>query len=51
VAAHALAAGAAQYLTTDTPALTLIDVILAARSAATVTPIRRPQNTESRAGL
>jgi DNA-binding NarL/FixJ family response regulator len=51
VATYALAAGAAQYLTKDTPALKLIDVILAARSAATVTPIRRPQNTESRAGL
>jgi DNA-binding NarL/FixJ family response regulator len=51
VAAHALAAGAAQYLTKDTPALKLIDVILGARSAATVTPIRKPQHSEARAGL
>jgi DNA-binding NarL/FixJ family response regulator len=51
VATYALAAGAAQYLTKDTPALKLIDVILATQSAATVTPIRMPQHNESRAGL
>jgi DNA-binding NarL/FixJ family response regulator len=51
VAAHALAAGAVQCLTKDTSALKLIDVILAERSAATVTPIGKPQHTELRAGL
>jgi DNA-binding NarL/FixJ family response regulator len=51
VAAHALAAGAVQCLTKDTSALKLIDVILTAPTAATVTPIRQPQPSELRAGL
>jgi CheY-like chemotaxis protein len=40
VAAHALAAGATRYLTKDTPALLLIDAILAAgtRPALTLSP-------------
>ena len=51
LAAHALAAGALRYLTKDTPALKLIDVILAARPAATVTPIGEPRRAEVRASL
>lgn len=51
LAAHALAAGALRYLTKDTPALKLIDVILAARPTATVTPIAEPRRTEVRAHL
>jgi len=49
LAAHALAAGAVRYLTKDTPALKLIDVILSARTGATVTPIDERCRTEIRA--
>jgi two-component system, NarL family, response regulator DesR len=51
LAAHALAAGAVRYLTKDTPALKLMDVILAARPEATVTPIGEPRRNEARAAL
>ena len=49
VAAHALAAGASRYLTKDTPALKLIDAILEARPAATVTRIGVRRESEVRA--
>jgi DNA-binding NarL/FixJ family response regulator len=49
VASHALAAGASRYLTKDTPALKLIDAILEARPAATVTHIRARRESEARA--
>jgi DNA-binding NarL/FixJ family response regulator len=39
VASHALAAGAARCLTKDTPALKLIDTILAGRPVPNVTPL------------
>ncbi len=39
IARHALAAGAARCLTKDTPALQLIDTILAATPAPNVTPL------------
>jgi DNA-binding NarL/FixJ family response regulator len=51
LAAHALAAGALCYLTKDTPALKLIDVILSARPVATITPISGPRWREVRACL
>lgn len=50
IAAHALAAGAARYLTKDTPALKLIDAILEARSARTVTPLQEAGYGEARTG-
>ena len=50
VAAHALAAGAARYLTKDTPALKLIDVILGSRAVATVTRLPERGNSEARTG-
>jgi DNA-binding NarL/FixJ family response regulator len=49
VATLALAAGAARYLTKDTPALKLIDTILEARPAATVTRIGARSQSEARA--
>jgi len=49
VASHALAAGASRYLTKDTPALKLIDAILEARPAATVTRIGVRRESEVRA--
>jgi DNA-binding NarL/FixJ family response regulator len=48
VASHALVAGASRYLTKDTPALKLIDAILEARPAATVTHIGARRETELR---
>jgi DNA-binding NarL/FixJ family response regulator len=36
IAAHAIAAGAARYLTKDTPAIELIDAILAKQAPAKV---------------
>lgn len=50
VAAHALAAGAARYLTKDTPALKLIDAILGSRAVATVTHLPEFGNSEARTG-
>jgi DNA-binding NarL/FixJ family response regulator len=41
VASQALAAGAAHCLTKDTPALKLIDTILAGRPVSNVTPLQR----------
>jgi DNA-binding NarL/FixJ family response regulator len=50
IAAHALAAGAARYLTKDTPAVKLIDAILGSRMGATVTPLPERRRDEARAG-
>jgi DNA-binding NarL/FixJ family response regulator len=50
IAAHALAAGAARYLTKDTPAVKLIDAILGSRMGATVTRLPERRHDEARAG-
>jgi DNA-binding NarL/FixJ family response regulator len=51
VASHALAAGAARCLTKDTPALKLIDTILAGPPVPHVTPLRlRRGQDEARTG-
>jgi DNA-binding NarL/FixJ family response regulator len=50
IAAHALAAGAARYLTKGTPAIKLIDAILGSRAHATVTRLPEPDATELRTG-
>jgi DNA-binding NarL/FixJ family response regulator len=50
IAAHALAAGAARYLTKDTPAIKLIDAILGGRVRTTVRTLPEPAGTEARAG-
>ena len=49
IAVHAVAAGAARYLTKDTPAIELIDAILARRTPAKVMPFPGPRN-EARVG-
>jgi DNA-binding NarL/FixJ family response regulator len=50
IAAHAFAAGAARYLTKDTPAIKLIDAILGSRALATVTSLPEHPGGEARAG-
>jgi two-component system response regulator DesR len=50
IAAHALAAGAARYLTKDTPVIRLIDAILGSRALATVTRLPERGATEMRTG-
>jgi DNA-binding NarL/FixJ family response regulator len=49
IAAHAIAAGAARYLTKDTPAIELIDAVLAKRPPAKVMHFPE-QRREARAG-
>jgi DNA-binding NarL/FixJ family response regulator len=48
IASHALAAGARRYLTTDTPALTLIDSILELGQTPTVVPFPVHRRHEAR---
>jgi len=50
LSAHALAAGAVRYLTKDIPALKLIDTIVEARTARTVTELPPRSGTEARTG-
>jgi DNA-binding NarL/FixJ family response regulator len=50
IAAHAVAAGAARYLTKDTPAVKLIDAILGNRAVATVTRLPERSGDELRTG-
>jgi DNA-binding NarL/FixJ family response regulator len=50
IAAHALAAGAARYLTKDTPAIKLIDAILGSRAQATVARLPERNASELRTG-